>query len=33
MREGRDAYRILVGRPEGNGPLGDVGEDESIILK
>jgi hypothetical protein len=22
MEEKRDAYRILVGKPEGNGPLG-----------
>jgi hypothetical protein len=22
MREGRDVYRVLLGRPEGNRPLG-----------
>jgi hypothetical protein len=33
MGEGRGAYRILVGRPEGWNHLGDQGVDGRIILK
>jgi hypothetical protein len=33
MGEKRGAYRILVGRPQGKRPLGDLGVDEKIILK
>jgi hypothetical protein len=33
MREGRGAYRILVGRPEGRNHLEDPGVDGRIILK
>jgi hypothetical protein len=33
MGEGRDAYRILVGRPEGGDDLEDPGVDGRIILK
>jgi hypothetical protein len=33
MGEKRDAYRILVGRPEGRHHLGDPGVDGRIILK
>jgi hypothetical protein len=28
-----DAYRVLMGKPEGRRPLGRPGEDERIILK
>jgi hypothetical protein len=30
--EGRGAYRVLVGKPEGRKPLGDPGIDGRIIL-
>jgi hypothetical protein len=33
MGEGRGAYRILVGRPEGRNHLEDPGVDGRIILK
>jgi hypothetical protein len=33
MGEGRGAYRILVGRPEGRRHLEDQGVDGRIILK
>jgi hypothetical protein len=33
MGEGRDAYRVLVGRPEGRSHLEDPGVDGRIILK
>jgi hypothetical protein len=33
MGEGRGAYRIWVGRPEGRNRLGDPGVDGSIISK
>jgi hypothetical protein len=33
MGEGRGAYRILVGRPEGRRPLKDPDVDGRIILK
>jgi hypothetical protein len=33
MGEGRDAYRILVGRPEGRNHLEYPGVDARIILK
>jgi hypothetical protein len=33
MGEGRDAYRSLVGRPEGRNHLGDPGVDGRIISK
>jgi hypothetical protein len=33
MVEGRGAYRILVGRPEGRNHLEDPGVDGRIILK
>jgi hypothetical protein len=33
MGEGRGAYRILVGRPEGRKHLEDPGVDRRIILK
>jgi hypothetical protein len=33
MGEGRGAYRILVGRPEGRNHLEDPGIDGRIILK
>jgi hypothetical protein len=33
MGEGRCAYRILVGRPEGRNHLEDPGVDGRIILK
>jgi len=31
--DGRDAYRALVGRPEGKRPLEDLGAEGRIILK
>jgi hypothetical protein len=31
--EGRGAYRILVGKPEGRNHLEDTGVDGRIILK
>jgi hypothetical protein len=33
MGEGRGAYRIFVGRPEGRNHLEDPGVDGRIILK
>jgi hypothetical protein len=33
MRERRGVYRVLVGRPEGTGPLGDPGVDKRLILR
>jgi hypothetical protein len=33
MEEGRYVYRVLVGRPEGKRPLGDLGVGGRIILK
>ena len=32
MGEERGAYRLLVGKPEGKRPLGDLGVDGWIIL-
>ena len=32
MGEERGAYRVLVGKPEGERPLGDLGVDGWIIL-
>ena len=32
MREERGVYRVLVGKPEGRKPLGDLGVDGWIIL-
>jgi len=29
----RDAYRVLVGKPEGKNHLGDLGVDMRIILR
>jgi hypothetical protein len=31
--EGRGAYRVLVGRPDGRRPLQDLAVDGKIILK
>jgi len=31
--EMRNAYKMLVGKPEGKRPLGNVGVDKRIILK
>jgi hypothetical protein len=33
MSEGKGAYRILVGRPEGKNHMEDPGVDGTIILK
>jgi len=33
MEERRDAYRVLVQRPEGRNHLKDLGVDGRIILK
>jgi hypothetical protein len=33
MGDRRDAYRDLVGKPEGKIPLEDLGVDGKIILK
>jgi hypothetical protein len=33
MGEGRDMYRILVGKPEGHNQLVDPGVDGRIILR
>jgi hypothetical protein len=33
MRERRDEYRVLVGKPEGRNHLEDPGVDWRIILK
>ena len=33
MWEKRNAYRVLVGKPEGKRPLGRVGIDWMIVLK
>jgi hypothetical protein len=33
MRERRDAYRVLVDKPEGRRPLEDPGGNAKIILK
>jgi hypothetical protein len=33
MRERRGTYRVLVEKPEGKGPLEDLGVDERIIIK
>jgi hypothetical protein len=33
MGDRRGAYRVLVGKPEGRGPLGRIGVDGTIILK
>ena len=33
MGDGRDVYRVLVGKPEGKRPLGRPGADESITLR
>ena len=33
MGERRGVYRVLVGKPEGKGPLGDPGIDGRIILR
>jgi hypothetical protein len=33
MGERRSVYRVLVGKPEGKRPFGDLGVDESIILR
>jgi hypothetical protein len=33
MREGRGSYRVLVGKPEGNRPLGRPGINGRIILR
>jgi hypothetical protein len=33
MGEGRDVYRVLVGKPEGKSNLGDPGVNGRIILR
>jgi hypothetical protein len=33
MGEGRDMYRVLVGKPEGKRPLGNPVLDGRIILR
>jgi len=33
MREGRGVHRVLVGKPEGKRPLGDLNVDGRIILR
>jgi hypothetical protein len=33
MGEGRSVFRVLVGKPEGNRPLGEPGVDGRIILR
>jgi hypothetical protein len=33
MRERRNAYRVLVGKPEGKNSLEDLGVDGTVILK
>ena len=33
MGEGRDVYSVLVGKTEGNRPLGDPGVDGRIIFR
>jgi hypothetical protein len=33
MRELRNAYKILIGNPEGRDHLGELGVDGRIILK
>jgi hypothetical protein len=33
MEEGRDMYRVLVGKPEGRRPLGSSDLDGKIILR
>jgi hypothetical protein len=33
MGDRRDAYRVMVGRPEGKRPLRRLGTDGRIILK
>jgi len=33
MRERRNAYRVLVGKPEGKNRLEDLGIDGTIIVK
>jgi hypothetical protein len=33
MGESRGAYRILMSKPEGKGPLGRPGKDGRIILR
>jgi hypothetical protein len=33
MGEGRGVYRVLVGRPEGKGPLGNLGVSGRITLR
>jgi hypothetical protein len=33
MGERRGIYRVLVGKPEGERPLGDRGADGGIILR
>jgi len=33
MGERRGLYRVLVGKPEGKGHLGDPGVDGKIILR
>jgi len=33
MGEGRGVHRVLVGKPEGKRPLGDLDVDGRIILR
>ena len=33
LGEGRVVHRVLVGKPEGKRPLGDLDVDERIILR
>jgi hypothetical protein len=33
MGEGRGAYRVLVGKPEGKRPLGDLGINGKIVVR
>jgi hypothetical protein len=33
MEEGRGAYKVLVGQPEGTDPLKDLGIQRKVVLK
>jgi hypothetical protein len=33
MREWRDVYRVLLGKPEGKTPLGSPGVNGRVILR